>query len=73
MDVLIEPQPVENSTETSTLYNPLGLRIKSSLISQRKESPTVKIELPIDKVLFEKGIKVYGTESRNYRRYKITT
>ena len=42
-------------------------------MSRRKESLTVRIELPFDKVLFE-GLKVCGTESRYYRgvqRYKI--
>ena len=42
-------------------------------MSRRKESPTVRIELPFDKV-FEGGLKVHGTESRYYRgvqRYKM--
>ena len=57
-----------------SLYNELGSCIKSSLMSRRKESPTVRIESPFDKVLLEGGLKVYGTESRYYRgvqRYKI--
>ena len=83
--VSIDPQPSEHLMETDcisngvmyapfSLYNELGSRIKSSLISRRKESPTVRIELPFDKVLFEGGIKVCGTESRYYRgvqKYKI--
>ena len=79
--VPIEPQPVENSMETDNLYTPfslyneLGSRIKSSLMSQRKESPTVRIELPFDKVLFEGELKACGKELRHFcgvQRYKIT-
>ena len=64
--VSIDPQPSEHSMETDcngimyalfSLYNELGSRIKSSLMSRRKESPTVRIELPFDiKVLFEGGL-----------------
>ena len=64
---------VESYTPFS-LYFELGTKIKLSLLSRRKESPTVRIELPFDKVLYEGGIKAYGTPSRHYRgvqRYRI--
>ena len=65
--VPMDPQPSEHSMETDSingvvyapfsLYNELGSRIKSSLMSRMKESPTVQIELSLDKVLFEGGLK----------------
>ena len=81
--VPIESSQTEHSMEVDcssityipfSLYTELGNRIKSSLMSRRKESPTIKIELSFDKVLFEGGLKVFGTESRYFRgvqRYKI--
>ena len=81
--VPIESSQTEHSMEMDcssityipfSLYTELGNRIKSSLMSRRKESPTIKIELSFDKVLFEGGLKVFGTESRYFRgvqRYKI--
>ena len=63
----MDPQPSEHSMETDningvlyapfSLYNDLDNRIKSSLMSLMKESPTVQIELPLDKVLSEGGLK----------------
>ena len=43
-------------------------------MSRRKESPTIRIDLQFDKVLFEGGLKVCGTASRFYcgvQRYTI--
>ena len=79
--VPLEPNSARETASDSNLYSPfslyyeLGTRIKAALMSRRKESPTVKIELPFDKVLFEGGIKACGTVSKHYRgvqRYKIT-
>ncbi len=56
------------------MYSEPGTKIKVALVCRRKESPTVRIELPFDKLLFEGGIKACGTPSRYYRggnRYKI--
>ena len=54
------PTPVP----TFSLYQELAIKIKSSLISTRKGSPEVKIEMCFDKPLFDQGLKTRGILKR---------
>ena len=59
-----------------SLYSELCHAIKKALVSGRKESPHVRIEMPFDKLQFTGGLKTYSTSLRVYRgieRYKITS
>ena len=59
-----------------SLYSELGNSIKRALVSGRKESPHVRIEMPFDKLQFTGGLKASSTLLRIYRgieRYKITS
>ena len=58
-----------------SLYSELSVKVKCALSNRRKENPSIRIDIPFDKMLFDGGFKVYGTPSRVYRgtqRYKIT-
>ena len=44
-----------------SLYSELGNAIKKALISGRKESPHVRIEMPFDKLQFTGGFKACST------------
>ena len=57
-----------------SLYSESSVKVKCALSSRRKENPSVRIDMPFDKMLFDGELKVYGTPSRVYRatqRYKI--
>ena len=45
-----------------SLHEELASRIKASLSSSRKSSPEVKIEMPFDKQLFDKGLRTKAWE-----------
>lgn len=47
--------------ERHSLYNELAIRIKTSLNSNRKGSPIVRIDLPFDKIEFDGGLRRLGT------------
>ena len=42
--------------EKVCLHEELALRVKSSLVSQRKSNPAVKIEISLDKSVYEEGL-----------------
>uniref|UniRef100_A0A1X7SIF6 Tudor-knot domain-containing protein n=1 Tax=Amphimedon queenslandica TaxID=400682 RepID=A0A1X7SIF6_AMPQE len=83
--VLLDPGASDATTsltdETSSavyqpfsLYRELANKIKSSLQSSRKDSPSVKIDMTFDKLLFEGGLGKLGTEkcvSRRIKKYAI--
>jgi len=57
-----------------SLYEQLCNRIKCALNSGRKDSPSVRIDMPFDKLLFDGGLRSLGTLVRTYRgteRYRI--
>ena len=57
-----------------SLYYELGTKIKQSLYCGRKDSPSVCISMPFDKIQFEGGLKSCGIASRNVhgiQRYKV--
>ena len=53
--------------ECFSLYEELGVKIKASLNSGRKESPIVCIDMPFDKIEFDGGLKLHGTEKQCIR------
>ena len=70
----------ESHSQSETAYAPfslyfeLGTKIKVSLLSKRKESPNIRLEVPFDKLLYEGGLKSCGRFRRTYRgiqRYGI--
>lgn len=71
-----EPELAGNSgVERFTLYNELATRIKQALNSSRKESPVIRIDMAFDKIEFDGGLRLCGTEKRCVRgvkRYRIT-
>ena len=63
--VPVNPEPL--LIPTFSLHQELAIKIKSSLISTRKGSPEVKIEMCFDKLLFDQGLKTRGTLKRMFR------
>ena len=63
--VPVNPEPL--LIPTFSLHQELAIKIKSSLISTRKGSPEVKIEMCFDKPLFDQGLKTRGTLKRMCR------
>lgn len=57
-----------------SLYAELGIKIKQALTCGRKESPSIRIDMPFDVLLFNGGLKIAGVPSQKIRgtqRYKI--
>lgn len=57
-----------------SLYAELGLQIKQALSCSRKQSPTIRIDMSFDILLFNGGLKVAGVPSKvvhGTQRYKI--
>lgn len=55
-------------------YNELGNKIKAALKSTRKESPSVRIDMSFDQLLFSGGLARLGTKKRVYfgrQRYSL--
>lgn len=77
--VNIEDTPRDASQcilEPFSLYKELAHRIKASLNNVRKESPTIKIEMPFDHVTFDGGLQMCGIKKhliRGTQRYSITS
>lgn len=46
--------------EEYSFYGDLALRLKSSLVSQRRSNPSVRIEMAFDKRTFDEGLKAIG-------------
>ena len=46
---------------TFSLYEELAMKIKASLISTRKGTPEVRIEMGFNKLIFDEGLKARGT------------
>ena len=70
----------ENNTPTVwrplSLYDELGNKIKAGLKSTRKESPSVRIEMSFDKLLFDGGLARVGVKKRVYfgkQRYSLVS
>ena len=51
---------LDRPIERFSLYNELSIRIKTTLNSNRKESPIVRINMPFDKVEFDGSLKLCG-------------
>lgn len=47
-------------SEKFCLHNELALRVKSSLVSQRRSNPAVKIEMSFDRDIYEEGLSAVG-------------
>ena len=65
----------QGQIERFLLYYELATRIKTTLNSSRKESPTVRIDLPFDRIEFYGGLRVHGVKKcciRGIQRYTIT-
>ena len=59
-----------------SLYKELALKIEANLTCGRKSSPTIKIEMPFDKLLYDGGLKSLGRfkhRSRGNKQFTITT
>ena len=79
--VSLSPSPEQstNSSQVSThqpysLYKELGFKIKQLLTCGRKQSPTAKVQMGFDNILFVGGLQAAGTPSsmkNGYMRYKI--
>lgn len=76
-----KPKPPDEDLVASTsskrfsLHRELGSKIKTSLNSERKDSPVVKIDMPFDQIEFNGGLRLCGTRKRFVRgvqRYTIT-
>ena len=67
-------QPCCDVWQPFSLYRELGNKIKCSLQSARKESPTVKINISFDKLLLDGGLGRIGIKKRKHygqQRYTI--
>ena len=51
---------VEESREKFNFNTELLFKLKSSLVSQRRSNPAVKIEMTFDKRVFDEGLKIMG-------------
>jgi hypothetical protein len=73
-----DPDPGDHACcgqEHIELYFELATRIKTALNSSRKESPTVRINLPFDRIEFDGGLRLHGVKKRcvcGIQRYTIT-
>lgn len=70
-----DPVFCDQTIKRFSLYHELATRIKTALNSSRKVSPTVKIDLPFDRIEFYGGLGVYGVKKcciRGIQRYTIT-
>ena len=47
-------------SEEFCLHNELALRVKSSLVSQRRSNPAVKIEMSFDRDVYDEGLSAAG-------------
>ena len=54
----------EQDASSRFLHQELAYRIKSSLISSRKSSPEVRIEVPFDENVFDEGLRAKAQEVR---------
>ena len=64
----------QGQIEHFSLYYELATRIKTTLNSSRKESPTVRIDLPFDRIEFDGGLRVHGVKKcciRGIQRYTL--
>ena len=74
---LTSPAIAENSQtllHPFSLYAELGIKIKQALTCGRKESPSIRIDMPFDVLMFNGGLKIAGVASRRIhgtQRYKI--
>lgn len=62
-----DPGPGSVITARFSLYQELVSRIKAALNSGRKDSPVVKIDLPFDRIEFNGGLRMCGTQKRLVR------
>ena len=62
VDRIEEADKHELHASSSFLHQELAYRIKSSLSSSRKSSPEVRIDVPFDKDVFDKGLKAKARE-----------
>ena len=65
---------VSSNSEEFCLHNELALRVKSSLVSQRRSNPAVKIEMSFDQNVYEEGLSTAGyvkCTKRGIRHYAI--
>ena len=58
---------VEESRENFNFNTELLFKLKSSLVSQRRSNPAVKIEMTFDKRAFDEGLKIMGY-LKNHKR-----
>ena len=68
------PQLCQLQPTWFSLYYELGTKMKQSLYCRRKDSPSVRISMPFDKIQFDGGLRSCGVASRSVhgvQRYKV--
>ena len=70
-----DPDEDLSQSKRFSLHQELATRIKTALSSSRKSSPTVRIDLPFDRIEFNGGLGIHGVKKsciRGIQHYTIS-